>query len=64
MDDFEEIEKANLEDVIKEFEGWAEGYVHGAKLSETPYMFVKVLGCLYDFQKHLRETTQQQKETE
>lgn len=50
--DFDEIEKVNLDDVITELEGWSDGYTHGAKLSETPHIFTKVLGCLYDFKNH------------
>ncbi len=48
--DFDAIAKEELNQVILMFEGWCEGYIHGAKLGEEPHIFCRVKSQLYDLQ--------------
>ncbi len=54
---FDAIEKAELEQVILIFEGWCEGYCHGAKLGfeQEPHIFFRVKSQLFDLQKIYNE---------
>lgn len=56
----EQITIRELDNNILEFFGWCDGYVAGAKLGEEPYIFTKVKGQLFDYQKLLNEQNQQE----
>jgi len=38
----------DAEETLIEFNGWKDGYTHGAKLSEEPYLLVRVAVLLGD----------------
>jgi hypothetical protein len=54
----EQITIRELDSNILEFCGWCDGYTAGAKLDEEPYIFIKVKGHLFEYQKLLQ--TQQE----
>lgn len=62
--DFDEIERANLDDIIKQFHGWIDGYTHGAKLENAPYILLQAINYLHDLQKHLSTAAPQPKDAE
>lgn len=46
---------AIAKDDLLQFEGWTDGYVHGAKLSEEPRLFLAIKGHVYDYISKLQE---------
>lgn len=47
----------DAEETLIEFNGWKDGYTHGAKLSEEPYLLVRVAVLLGDYLELLKQPT-------
>jgi hypothetical protein len=45
--------REGLQRVIERFEGWTDGFIHGAKIGEEPHVFPSVKVALYEFLEHL-----------